>query len=107
MSMSRRTFLVQAVAGSAACATAAQALGQPNPSPQIIPFAFSLYGMRTLPLDAAIETCAKIGYDAVELALMPNWHAEPKRLSKDDCRRLRERLRELRLGLPALMENLP
>ncbi len=72
-----------------------------------MPFAFSLYGMRTLALDTALETCAKIGYDAVELALMPNYHAEPKRLAKEDRRRLRDRMRNHRLGLAALMENLP
>jgi inosose dehydratase len=107
MSITRRAFLTQATGASVACAIGADALAQPDKSPQLMPFAFSLYGMRTLALDAALEACAKIGYDAVELALMPNWHAEPKRLSKDDRRRLRDRLRELRLGLPALMENLP
>jgi inosose dehydratase len=100
----RRTFL--ATAGSLV-ATAALQSAQPDKTPQFMPFAFSLYGMRTLGLDAALDACAKIGYDAVELALMPGYHAEPKRLATDDRRRLRERLRTLRLGLAALMENLP
>lgn len=102
MKTTRRAFLSQVAIASLALKASAQE--QP---PQIIPFAFSLYGSRTLSLDASLEACAKIGYDAVELALMPNWHAEPKRLAKDDRRRLRDRLRQLRLGLPALMENLP
>ncbi len=104
MKTTRRTFFTQAVASSIAVAVAS---GQGDKPPQIIPFAFSLYGMRTLTLDAALEACAKIGYDAVELALMPGYHAEPKRLAKDERRRLRERLRTLRLGLAGLMENLP
>jgi sugar phosphate isomerase/epimerase len=104
MNIPRRTFLAQAVGALALGQTAS---AQPDKTPQVIPFAFSLYGMRTLALDAALEGCAKIGYDAVELALLPNYHAEPKRLGKDERRRLRERLRRLRLGLPALMENLP
>lgn len=103
MKIPRRTFLAQA-AGALALARSSSAQDK---TPQIVPFAFSLYGMRTLGLDAALEACAKIGYDAVELALMPGYHAEPKRLTKDDRRRLRDRLRNLRLGLPALMENLP
>jgi sugar phosphate isomerase/epimerase len=105
MHTSRRTFLA-AAAGSLLLAKTAHA-SQPQKTPQVIPFACSLYGMRTLGWEAALEACAKIGYDAVELALMPNWHAEPKRLGKDERRRVRERLRTLRLGLPALMENLP
>ncbi len=104
MNTTRRNFLAHAV-GTLALGQTVSA--QPDQSPQIMPFAFSLYGMRTLTLDAALEACAKIGYDAVELALLPNYHAEPKRLGKDERRRLRDRLRTLRLGLPALMENLP
>ncbi|MSQ93618.1 MAG: sugar phosphate isomerase/epimerase [Gemmataceae bacterium] len=80
---------------------------QPEKTPQVIAFGYSLYGMRTLGLDAALEACAKIGYDAVELALMPGYHVEPKRLTRDERRRLRERLRNLRLSLAGLMENLP
>lgn len=107
MNTSRRSFLAQAAVGSVALASSSFASAQPEKTPQIMTFGFSLYGMRTLALDAALEACAKIGYDAVELALMPNWHAEPKRLGKDERRRIRDRLRNLRLGLPALMENLP
>ncbi len=67
---------------------------------------YSLYGMKSLSLDAALAACAKIGYDAVELAVMPDWPAAPASLSNADRRRLRERLKELGLSLPALMENL-
>jgi inosose dehydratase len=67
---------------------------------------FSLYGMKTLALDEALAACAKIGYDVVELAVMPDWPAAPSALSADRRRELRERLAELRLSLPALMENL-
>lgn len=102
MGTDRRTFL----AGLAALAGASTVAAQGKPAP-VIPFAFSLYGMRTLGLDAALDACAKIGYDAVELALMPGYHAEPKLLAKDTRRRLRTRLQDLRLALPALMENLP
>ena len=102
MSIHRRAFLAASVAqGIGLCAVAGE------PPPRVISFSFSLYGMRTLTLEAALTACARIGYDAVELALMPTYRAEPSRLSRDDRRQLRERLRELRLGLPALMENLP
>ena len=55
----------------------------------------------------AIQSCAKIGYTAIELAAMPDWPADPKKLSKEDRKRLREQLSELKLSLPALMENTP
>lgn len=71
-----------------------------------VPLGFTLYGMRSMPLDDALSTCARIGYDAVELALMPGWPAEPKLLSPAARRQLRGRLRELGLVLAALMENL-
>jgi sugar phosphate isomerase/epimerase len=107
MKTSRRTFLTHLAAGSLTLAQSIHASAQGQKTPQVNPFAYSLYGMRTQTLDAALDACAKIGYDAIELALLPNWPAEPKRLAKDERRRLRERLRTLRLGLPALMENLP
>ena len=107
METTRRAFLAQTAAGSLALTNPAFARAQVEKAPQIISFGFSLYAMRTLTLNAALEACAKIGYDAVELALMPNWPAEPKRLDRDQRRQLRDRLRNLRLGLPALMENLP
>jgi sugar phosphate isomerase/epimerase len=99
--MGRRRFLA-GVAGLpfAGSLVAAQAAAR-------VTFGFSLYGMRTLSVDAGLEACAKIGYDAVELALMPGWPAEPQRLAAEDRRRVRRRLTELRLALPALMENVP
>jgi sugar phosphate isomerase/epimerase len=75
--------------------------------PPRLSFGFSLYGMRALPLDEAMAACAKIGYDAVELAALPGWPADPTKLDRDARKKIRERLGELKLALPALMENLP
>src|SRR4051812_11814643 len=102
MLLSRRRFIQTNF-----CAVLAAAVRADEPPTPAVPLAFSLYGMRTLSLDDALTTCARIGYDAVELALMPGYHAEPSRLTRDERRRLRERLGELRLGLPSLMDNLP
>lgn len=102
MKLSRRVFLAAAAASvSRGWAGEAPQAGAP------MRFAFSLYGMRTLSLAEALAACRRIGYDAVELALMPGYPAEPRRLSRDDRRTLREKLAEERLALPALMENLP
>lgn len=70
-------------------------------------FGFSLYGMRSLSLHEAIGACARIGYDAVELPVMPDWPAEPKKLTADSRKQLRRKLADAKLTLPALMENLP
>jgi len=88
--MNRREFL--------AASAAMLALGADAPE---ITFGFTLYGMKSLPLDDALKTCASIGYQSVELALMPGYHND------FDRAKLRDRLRELKLTLPALMENLP
>src|SRR5262245_20628486 len=101
--MNRRQFLASTVAGTASFATS-QASNAPRPA---LAFAFSLYGMRSLGLTAGFEACSQIGYDAVELAVMPGWPADPRSLDKEQRRRIRQRLRDLRLTLPALMENLP
>jgi len=71
-----------------------------------LPLGFTLYGMLTMPLEDGLRACARIGYDAVELALMPGWPTEPKLLSSAARRQLRGRLGELGLNLAALMENL-
>lgn len=97
--MNRREFL-----GASAAALMVAADSKPAGK---MTFGFSLYGMKSLPLDEALKACSMIGYDTVELALMPGYHADPAKLSKDDRKRLRDRLAESKLGLPALMENLP
>jgi len=93
MNLSRRELIVLLTS---------QALAAKRP----LPLGFTLYGMRTMPLEEGLRACAQIGYDAVELALMPGWPAEPKLLSPAARRQLRSRLGELGLNLAALMENL-
>lgn len=67
---------------------------------------FSLYGMKTLPLDDALRTCAEIGYKHVELALNPGYPTEPKLLDAAARKALRERLAALKLGVSGLMLNM-
>jgi sugar phosphate isomerase/epimerase len=74
---------------------------------QAIGFGIGTYGMKTLPWDAALRTLAEIGYDGVEIALMPEWPTEPKLLSQADRRQIRTMLGELGLALPAFLEVLP
>jgi inosose dehydratase len=74
---------------------------------QGVTFGFSLYGMKDVAPRDAFRILKRIGYDATELACMPDWATAPEKLSKSDRETLRKQLLEEELQLPALMENLP
>lgn len=105
--LTRRRFL-QSVAGPLilgpaplrAVASAAEA-----PRPPLL--GFSLYGMKGLATAEALKVCADIGYQGVELALLPGWPTEPRLLTAADRRELRGQLVDRSLTLVGLMENLP
>ncbi|MCX6900763.1 MAG: sugar phosphate isomerase/epimerase [Verrucomicrobia bacterium] len=100
--LTRRQFLQQtaATAALAALPSSSRAGGAG------ISLGFSLYGMKTVPLDDALRTCAEIGYRNVEFALNPGFPTEPKLLSAEARKNLRSRLASLRLDLSALMLNI-
>lgn len=96
MTISRRDFLGSITFPAAAPAAKTNAIG----------FGFGTYGMRTLPADAALRTLALIGYDGVELSLLPGWPTEPAVLSKTGRKLLSSLLSDLGLALPSLLEAL-
>jgi sugar phosphate isomerase/epimerase len=69
-------------------------------------FCIGTYGMKDLPIDAALRLIADTGYDGVELSLMPEWQCDPAKMSDGDRRRLRALLGELGLPVAALNEAL-
>jgi sugar phosphate isomerase/epimerase len=91
---------------SAALATTLPAPGAAAP-PARVPLGFSLYGMKSLPLPDALDVCKRCGYDGVELALMPGYHADPAKLTPADVKALAKRLADVDLSVMGLMENLP
>jgi len=98
----RRQFLQQA-----ACAAALAAVPYPARAADAgLSLGFSLYGMKTLPLDAALRACAEIGYRNVELALNAGFPTEPKLLDAAARKKLRHQLGDLRLTCSALMCNM-
>ena len=97
-SLTRRQFL--ASTAFAACSLDAA------PAARRVGLGFSLYGMKTLPVEQALRACAEIGFSEVELALNPGYATEPKLLSPVQRKDLRTQLDGLGLRLAALMDNL-
>ena len=100
--MNRRQFIISSTGALLLAGTSRFATGANSP-----PFGlgFSLYGMKSLPLDTALKTCAEIGYDNVELCLLSGFPTEPALLANADRSKLREQLAALKLRVSGLMEN--
>src|SRR5688572_23109941 len=96
-----------ACAASLAAAVAAGSGLRAEESRQTIGLGFSLYGMKSLPLAKALEACREIGYDCVELPLMPGWPGDPEKLAFSARKELKTAIEKNGLRLSALMENLP
>lgn len=76
-------------------------------APRTIGLGFSLYGMKSVELAAALKALAEIGYDCTELPVMPDWPADSAQFSAAARRELRGELARRGMRLSALMENLP
>jgi len=100
--MHRRDFLSRSLMAVAAAGFAPRSWGAEGE----LSLGFSLYGMKTLPLDEALRACAEAGYKNVELALNAGWPTEPKALSPEARKELRRNLDALRLDVSALMLNM-
>jgi inosose dehydratase len=99
--ITRREWLASA---SAVVATGVPVFARPATK---LPLGFSLYGMRSLALADALKVCRDCGYDGVELAAMPGYHADPEKLTADDRKQLQKRLADSGLSVLGIMENLP
>jgi sugar phosphate isomerase/epimerase len=103
---SRRNFFSHAAIFASAIALSRE-LARSDDAPRTIGLGFSLYGMKSLSIAAALQSLAEIGYDCVELPVMPDWPADSARFDAAARRELHGQLAQRKLRLTALMENLP
>src|SRR5262245_47437835 len=75
-------------------------------APQRITLGFSLYGMKAMTTEQAVQELHRIGYDTVELCLFDGFDAEPRSLTHAKRDRLRQVLDGVSMSVSALMENL-
>lgn len=78
-----------------------------DPPRTILAMGFSLYGCPKMSLADAVELVDRVGFDAVELPLMPNWPGDPANFPADARKTFRDDLAARNLTCPALMEHLP
>ncbi len=84
---------------------ARRAAADPPPEKQCS-FSIGTYGMKDMATEDAIALIRDIGYDGVELAVRPDWDAEPARMPPERRRKVKGILAESGLKLTALMEHL-
>ena len=77
-----------------------------EPKTKKITLGFSNYGMKTIAYKEAISYVGKVGFDSMELCLLPGWPTEPKKLSAADRKEISTLISDSKLKLTALMENL-
>jgi sugar phosphate isomerase/epimerase len=63
---------------------------------------YSTWGMPTVPIDVIIPHLAKLGYDGVELTIIPGYSIELSSLTADERKRIRQMLLDYNLELPAI-----
>jgi inosose dehydratase len=104
--IARRKFFLR-IAQIASWTWMSHAIARADDAQRTIGLGFSLYGMRSMTIAAALKALADIGYDCIELPVMPDWPADSARLSAEARPELRTELAERGLRLASLMENLP
>lgn len=66
---------------------------------------YSTWGMRSVPIDVAIDHCAALGYDGLELTIVPGWPTDAALLDRAARRRIRRRYDDAGLELCGFSGN--
>ena len=68
---------------------------------------YSTWGMPTVPIDVAVAHCAALGFDGLELTVIPGWVTDAAGLDAADRRRIRRLYDDHGLALCGLSGNTP
>ena len=68
---------------------------------------YSTWGMPTVPVDTFVPFLARLGYDGIELTVIPGYTTELSKLDAAERRRIAGMLNEHHLALPALAPAAP
>lgn len=68
---------------------------------------YSTWGMPTVPIDLAVAHCAGLGFDGLELTVIPGWITDAASLDAAERRRIRKLYDDHRLDLCGLSGNVP
>jgi sugar phosphate isomerase/epimerase len=63
---------------------------------------YSTWGMPSVPIEAAVAHVAGLGFDGLELTVIPRWRTELSTLDSAERQRIRRLYQEARLQLPAI-----
>ena len=67
----------------------------------------STWGMQTVPIDVAVAHCAALGFDGLEMTVIPGWTTDAATLDAAERRRIRKLYDDHRLELCGLSGNTP
>ncbi|MBL9204990.1 MAG: sugar phosphate isomerase/epimerase, partial [Opitutaceae bacterium] len=101
MPSTRRRFLKRAATAVTLLTASPRLIRASDGGP--LSLGFSLYGMKSLTVEEAIATCARIGYRNVELSLLPGFPTEPKLLTPALRKQVRQSLSHHGLAASALL----
>ena len=97
----RRDFFRQITCAAASAAVPALCPGSTGG----IGLAFSTHGFKSYPADEAVKIIAGIGYDSVEIAVVPGW-TEPSKCSAQERRKIRSAIGQYHLAVPNLFDRI-
>jgi sugar phosphate isomerase/epimerase len=69
--------------------------------------AYSTWGMPTVPIEVAVAHCAALGFDGLELTVIPGWTTDAATLDGAARRRIRSLYDDHRIALCGLSGNVP
>jgi sugar phosphate isomerase/epimerase len=68
---------------------------------------YSTWGMKHTPIETAVSHCASLGFDGLELTVIPGWPTDAATLTGEDRRRIRRLYDDHRLELCGFSGNVP